>query len=378
QFSDGKLLGWRDLYASRRPFVLKRIVHRSLLIRVRLYMTVRRYPRPLWPMAICLGLVSLAAVSRGQIPDRGHRLPPIDLTPAEDMLRSADEASYLLARDPPQYITPEDVLVTQEPHLTAYKSGFFQKLSFTATEILPDGSNGLGMLETELFAAFALPAPTVETPIVLTPNLLVNFVDDPAYVQLPSQLYAAFLDIMWLPKIGQRTLAMLAVAPGWYSDFEGGTRDAFRLTGRAILRYDWHPDRLQLILGAIYLDRMNSKWIPAGGVIFTPNPDLNLEVVFPRTKLAKRTACGMGFEHWIYLTGGFGGNDWAIVQPDGSPDELGLMDWRITAGWERKTNGGAGLQLEIGYVFSREIRFASSPVELTPGDTVLLRAGLAY
>jgi len=341
-------------------------------------MTVRRQTLVRSPLVICLAALCFVDTSPAQMSDRNGRLPPVDLTLTQNAPISAEESSFLLARDPPEYRTPEDSLVVQEPHLTAYKKSFFQKLSFTATEVIPDASDGLGILETELFAAFALPAPTTDTPMVLTPNLLVDFVDDPSYAPLPSQLYAAFLDVMWLPKFGERTLAILGVAPGWYSDFEDGARDAFRLTGRAILRYDWHPDRLQLILGAVYLDRMHSKWIPAGGVIYKPNPDLNLELVFPKTKIARRTAWGMGFEHWVYLTGGFGGNDWAIVQSDGSPDKLGLLDWRITAGWERKMNGGAGLQFEIGYVFSREIRFASSPVVLKPDDTILFRAGLAF
>jgi len=341
-------------------------------------MTVCRFTRHFALPFACLMLVCLSHASPGQIPERDGRLPPVDLLPAEIVPQSAAEPSFLLARDPPEYRTPEDVLAAPEPHLTAYKHSFFQKLSFTATEVLPERTGGLGMLETELFAAFALPAPTTDTPIVLTPNLLVNFMDGPSYVPLPSRLYATFLDVMWLPKFGERTLAMLAVAPGWYSDFEDGGRDEFRLTGRAILRYDWHPDRLQLVLGALYLDRMESQWLPAGGVIFKPNPDLNLELIFPKTKIARRTAWGMGFEHWIYLTGGFGGNDWAIVQPNGTPDKLGLLDWRITAGWERKMNGGAGLLFEIGYVFSREIQFANSPAVLKPDDTLLFRAGLAF
>jgi cell division topological specificity factor len=38
------------------------------------------------------------------------------------------------------------------------------------------------------------------------------------------------------------------VAPGWYSDFEGTDPAWFRLTGKAIARYDWVPERLQLVL----------------------------------------------------------------------------------------------------------------------------------
>jgi hypothetical protein len=337
----------------------------------------RKTPVFCW-IAVWLGLLLLMGDASAQIAHPDGRLPPVEQITVEHVPFPTSEPSFLLASDPPEFRLPEDVLAAPEPHLSPYKQSFFQKLSFTVTGILTDGSDGLGILETELFAAFAMPAPTTQTPLILTPNLLVDFVDEPAYVALPSELYATFLDIMWLPKFGTRTLGILAVAPGWYSDFQDGSGDAFRLTGRALLRYDWQPDRLQLVVGAVYTNRMNSRWIPAGGVIFNPNPDLSMDLIFPRAKIARRTAWGLGFEHWVYLTGSFGGNDWAIAQPDGSPDKLGYLDWRITLGWERKMNGGAGLHFEIGYVFAREIRFASTPDILNPDDTLLLRAGFAF
>jgi hypothetical protein len=282
-----------------------------------------------------------------------------------------------LASDPREYRMPEDLLPTETPQLTSHKNGFFQRLSFTATEVFPDGGDGLGILETELFAAFALPAPTTDMPLVIVPTLETDFVDSPSYVALPAQLYSPNLDLMWLPKINPSLLGIFSVGAGWYSDFKGSD-DGFRLTGRAIARYDWTPDRVQLVLGVLYINRYHTKLIPAAGVIWKPNDDLNLEMTFPQAKLARRLRCGPGFENWVYLAGGFGGNSWSIVDAAGDPDVLILKDWRLMLGWEQKRDGGAGYRIEMGYVFSREIEFALTPVTFCPDATLLLRGGLTF
>lgn len=337
-------------------------------------------PRQIAPITCLLWFVALVLPAAGQMQAsfREGRLPAVEARPQDQGPFETVATRAFLASDPAEFVLPEDVLASTAPHLSAYKQGFFQKLSFTTTGILPDGSDGLGILETELFASFAVPAPTTNTPLVLTPTFSVDFIDQPAYAVLPSELYGLWLDLMWLPKFGSRATGILAVAPGWYSDFQDGWDDSFRLTGRALLRYDWIPDRFQLVLGTVYTNRMANRWIPAAGLIINPNPDLSMDLIFPRAKIARRTAWGLGFEHWLYLAGGFGGNDWTIIQPDGSRDRLGLLDWRIALGWERKMHGGAGFHIEVGYVFSREIRFASQGETFRPDDTVLLRAGIAF
>ena len=284
---------------------------------------------------------------------------------------------FRVASDPTLLRAPEEVLALQGPQLSSHKQTFFQKLAFTGTEVLPDGGDGLGIFETELFATFALPAPTTDSPLVLVPSLEVDFVDSPAYAQLPSTLYAAYWDFMWLPRITQRLQGIISVAPGWYSDFEDGGEDAFRLTGRGIARYDWTPGRTQLVLGVAYLGRVHTKLLPVAGVIWTPSDEWNLELVFPKAKIARRTAWGSGFEHWLYLGGGFGGDNWSVLDPQGNRDTLVMRDWRLTLGWERKMNGGAGFGVETGYVFSRDFEYVSSGVVYEPADTLLLRGFLS-
>ncbi|MCU0875026.1 MAG: hypothetical protein MUE50_22065 [Pirellulaceae bacterium] len=328
--------------------------------------------------AALLALVALLSTGRfghSEQPDIIRPLPPVDAT--EPQLPWAAGPRALLASDPQEYRMPEDVLPPHTPPLAAHKNGFFQKLSFTATEIFPDGGDGLGILETELFAAFALPAPTTDSPLVIVPTLDVQFPDSPSYTELPATLYATYLDLIWLPRISPSLEGILSVGAGCYSDFEGDD-DGFRLTGRAIARYDWTPDRLQLVLGVLYINRYHTKLIPAAGVVWKPTEDLTLDLVFPQAKLARRMAFGAGFENWIYLSAGFGGNSWSIVDAAGDPDVLILKDWRIMLGWEQVRDGGAGYRVEVGYVFSREIEFALTQTYFYPDDTMLARGVVTF
>jgi hypothetical protein len=330
-------------------------------------------------VAICLCLtIAIAKSATAQSPDIIRRLPPIDLEPATPTDLSRIDTALRFTSDPSVYRTPEDVLPPDGPHLTSNKSGFFQKLSLTGTHIFRDGSDGVGITETEVFAAFALPAPTTKSPLVLIPTLRMHFLDAPSFARLPPQLYAAYFDFMWLPRVGDRWKGVLSVAPGWYSDFESGSDDGFRLTGRGIARYYWVPETLELILGVLYTNRLNAKVIPAAGLIWKPSDDLNFELVFPRAKIARRLSWGLGFENWVYVGFGFGGDTWSIAAPGGGQETLDMLDWRLTLGWERKTNGGAGVRFEVGYVFARELEFASTATEIKLDDTLLLRGVVVF
>jgi hypothetical protein len=308
-----------------------------------------------------------------------ERLPPIDAT-AGPPVTYGDAPDWLLASDSPGYRVPEDVMATTvppAPGLSEFKQGFFQKAAFTGTQIFQDGSDGLGIFEAELLAACAVPLPTIEMPLVITPSFETQFLNGPAGLDLPSQVYSAKLDLMWVPKFGSRFRGIFAVTPGWYTDGEVSAREGYRLIGRILGRYDLVEERLQLILGAIYLNRANATWIPAAGVIWKPNDDWDCDLLFPRLKIARRTAWGPDFEHWIYLAGGFGGDNWIIAAPNDGTDRLILKDWRITVGWERKLDGGAGFAVEAGYVFSRELELVSEYL-VEPDNTLLVRGYIAF
>ena len=286
-----------------------------------------------------------------------------------------DEASY------PDFLPDaieDDQLLIGGPKLSAYKSGFFQKLSASGTWLPGMGSNQLGIVESEVFVTVALPAPTTEWPLLITPYLNVRTLDGPTTPDLPANLFEAYVDFMWVPRINDRWIGIIAVTPSVYSDFDGDHPDAFRWQGKGMARWDIVPDQLQLLFGVLYLNRENIRTLPAGGLIWKPNPDMNYELVFPRPKLAHRLRFGDTWEDWIYVAGEFGGNSFAVRRADGSEDMATLRDWRIMLGVERKRDGGAGQRLEFGYIFSRQVEYRSSTPDFNPDDTLMVRLVLMF
>jgi hypothetical protein len=262
--------------------------------------------------------------------------------------------------------------------LSSHRNGFFQKLSLTATW-LHSGNDpeDFGFTEIDAFASFAIPFPITAWPLVITPGYNMHLLTGPESPDLPARLNDAYVDFMWLPTIIHRYTLLLAVMPGYYSDYQVSDADAFRVTGKGLLIFDAVPDRLQLIGGVVYLGRDNLKLLPVGGIIWNPTDFLRLELLFPKPKLAVCVNSGYGFEDWIYTTAEYGGNTYSVERTSGDHDKVTLQDYRILLGLERKLDGGTGYMVEAGYVLGRRVTYLSGG-GFDPGDTFLLRAGIVF
>jgi hypothetical protein len=308
--------------------------------------------------------------------------PPIDGLPADRPPRAILAETPLDVVDPLYDLPPPaaglvDPLVLRGRRVTDHKEGFFQKASVVLTWLDRRSSEGFGITEVDLYAVFAVPAPHRDWPLLITPAFDVRWLDGPQAPDLPPRLYETFLDFMWLPRLSERWMGILSIAPSYYGDFEVDTSEAWRLTGKGLARFDWFPDRLQLLFGVLYLNRQDVRLLPAGGLIWTPREDRRYEIVFPRPKLAHRIDWGERFEDWLYLGSEFGGNSYAFF--DGTvTDIVTLRDYRIYIGLERKLDGGAGFRLEVGYVLSRTAEFVSGLPDVKAKDTAHIRVGATF
>lgn len=258
------------------------------------------------------------------------------------------------------------------------KPGVFQKWSSRATYIGPsDGDDTLGILDLETWVVFGFPFPTRDNPMLITPGFAARLLDASPALDLPDTIYDAYVQARWLGKFNQCWGYDLVVTPGIYSDFEEVDSDAWRITGHAVASYQRSPQK-QWLFGAAYLDREDVSVIPVGGLIYTPCDGVRWEMIVPRPRYARRFYADCCQEDWWYVAGEFGGGSWSIQRTSGADDIITLSDYRLLLGWERKLDGGAGMKLEVGYVFGREIQYTSAMPDVDLDSAFLVRGGVTF
>lgn len=303
--------------------------------------------------------------------------------PGEILLQPGEHPSALydaLNHPPEVTVAPQELNSDGTPKLSPFKNGFFQKLCLSAAW-LGDGDNpaDLGITEIETSLTVAIPAPIRDWPLFIMPGYNMYLMADPGGVHdLPPRLNTVYVDFTWAPLFFEHHRLLLSVAPSLFTDFEAETSEAFRLTGKALYVWDTVPDKLQFVVGVLYLNRDNIRLLPAGGAIWKPTPDFCFELIFPKPKLGMRVNVGAGYEDWIFVTAEFGGNTWAIVRDNGLPDKVTWSDYRLMTGYERRLDGGAGYRLEAGYVFGRQLEYASGIGDYDPEPTFLIRGGITF
>ena len=291
-------------------------------------------------------------------------------------------APMVVPTDPGYPVTSESDL-KQSLIPPGARNGFFQKAKFTATWLPQLDSFALGWTDLRTEVVTALPFFTRENPIIITPSYELHFLNRPVTHYLPPRLHDAAIDFHIFRVYDNHWIADFAVTPGVYSDDDSfDSSDALRINGRAIGVYAPTVD-LKWALGVTYLDGAWSKVVPVAGVIYTPNDDVEYQLVFPTPRVSWRLPQFSPIpgrdDRWVYVAVEYGNAAWAFQQPTGAPDVFASRDYRVLLGFERRIVGGMSHRLEIGYVFNRDIKIASiSSDDISMDDTLLLRAGISY
>jgi hypothetical protein len=260
------------------------------------------------------------------------------------------------------------------------RQGIFQGISATGTWLPALDDTGLGVSSLAIDMTLGFPFPTRESPLLVTADFAVHYLESPSALDLPARVYDAWIQFRWLRRIGNRWAADLAVRPGVYSDFESDDNDALRIMGRGIAAFDWTPTT-RLVFGVAYLARENLSVLPVGGLIITPNDDWQLSLLAPNPRISHRLPwydIPTQRQCWAYVGGELGGGIWSIERNDGRHDTATLNDYRVLLGIERRVPGGLSRHVEVGYVFVRNIEFASQTPDYQPDDTLMLRVGGNY
>lgn len=262
------------------------------------------------------------------------------------------------------------------------KEGVLQQVRFSGTYLARGGGeSAFGMDDLELRGSLAFPFFKRETPLILSPGFGMHYLDGPAIVDLPPSVYDAYLDIRYLRQLTPRVGMDISITPGQYSDFDSGTNDGFRLTGRGLAAIEWTPTT-KVILGVVYVNRGDLNVLPVAGMVWIPREETRFELVLPQPRIAQRFGLPdpcTGGAWWGYVGGEFGGGRWAFTDSTGQSDRFTYNDWRFILGVERKNAIGSSVRFETGYVFGRTLQIDSlgeGEIDLT--DTVMVRGVAAY
>lgn len=259
---------------------------------------------------------------------------------------------------------------------------FLARLRAEHTLLLGDNTrDGLTVNRTEVASTFALPvAGSIESPLLVTPGFAFNWFDGPnaAIADLPPRTYDAYLDFGWFPQWTPELGAELGFRTGVWTDFDEVNSDSVRILGRGLGVVSLTP-QFDILLGAVYLDRLRVKTLPAGGVRWRPTPEWDLYLVFPNPKIRRSWLSSGSADWWWYVAGEYGGGSWTVNRATTGRDQFDYNDIRFVLGIEWQTPTQARGHLEIGYVFDRELRFKSNlPSRFKTDDAVMFRAGIGF
>ncbi|HUG71571.1 MAG TPA: hypothetical protein VMM76_27755 [Pirellulaceae bacterium] len=214
--------------------------------------------------------------------------------------------------------------------------------------------------------------------------------------EMPSRAYSTYLDFGWQPMLTPQFGADIDFSIGVYSDFNSVTKDSVRFQGTGLLVLGLTPT-VALKGGVTYLDRLDIKLLPAGGILWRPNPQTRFDIYFPKPKLAQYLTTIGNTDVWWYVNGEIGGGSWTVERnavvlmdpllpmgatklvPIGGDRRVDINDYRVGGGLEWTCQSGVRGFVEAAYVFNRELVFASGPIAKHDLDnTVMLRGGLTY
>lgn len=198
---------------------------------------------------------------------------------------------------------------------------------------------------------------------------------------LPSQAYSGYISTRWQPKLTPMFGGDVEFNVGLYSDFSAINQDSLRLTGTGLMVAALTPT-VTLKAGVTYLDRLVYKLWPAGGLLWTPNPQTRFDIYFPRPKLSQYLSTIGNTDVWWFIAGEYGGGTWTINRAglnSGDDTRMDINDIRVGGGLEWTGLRGSRGLFEVAYVFNREIVFASrSAGPLSLDDTIMIRGGLSF
>ncbi|QDS91934.1 hypothetical protein FF011L_06700 [Roseimaritima multifibrata] len=252
-----------------------------------------------------------------------------------------------------------------------------------------DSADDLGINSIDTSIAMAFPNFCYSNqPLYVLPSFSLHMLSGPkgasgGNADLPGSVYDAFVDFGWKSDPNQLAGLDLGLRLGVFTDFDTMDSDSFRIAGKALGVFQLSPTAT-IKAGAIYTGRNHIKLLPAGGLLWQPNPYSRYDITFPSPKLSHYIRTVGVYDSWWYVAGQFGGGTWTVERAAGGTDSVDMNDYRVLLGleWGRSDLIRMGRRTafaEVGYVFGREVEYKYNPADnFDPNNTFLLQIGFGY
>lgn len=218
-------------------------------------------------------------------------------------------------------------------------------------------------------------------PLQISPTFIFHFWDGPqppSTGDLPSRAYSAFLASSWTTPTNRNFGGEIVTSVGVYSDFQTFTSRSLRVKGTGLGWVRLTPNML-LKFGVSYLNRLDVKILPVGGIYWKPSDLVEMELYFPNPKIKYKLPQIGNTEFNAYVTANYGGDSWTVQRVGGFSDQVDLIDLRVLGGVEFIGFRGLRGFFEAGYAFDRELLYRVTPAEsIKLSDSVILRAGFLF
>lgn len=304
---------------------------------------------------------------------------PNSITPQPNALHSIEQAS-LNERLPtiddesfgPEPLGARPIEVADDPWLS--EGG--PKWGWNTSVLGGGGGDGLGMVDLRLSRAWLQPRVLGDTGLRWSPGGGVHFWSGLDDAQLPNTLFDVYVDLSCSLWEYERGAVTVGVTPGLYGDFQTVDGNTFQVTGWLNATYEWTP-QWTLVGGVAVVRQLQSRWLPLGGVIWRPTPEWQVDLLFPRPRIARQISQSDQGDTWLYVAGQFGGGAWSIDDPIVGPSLVRYSDLRLLAGVNLWRVSGRELSCEAGYVFSRQVAIDDEIVS-NPSDTWVVQLSWAF
>jgi hypothetical protein len=232
------------------------------------------------------------------------------------------------------------------------------------------GSTPSNLAMSELSIAYDFRYPIGPVTLGARPLFEVMFLSGPTPPgpDLPPQVYALAVALEGEFRIDQRFSIRASITPGIYTDFHNVSIHAFRLPAELVAAYALTPE-VVLVGGVMYTAQPSLSVLPVAGVVWTPEPQWRLELLFPRTRVIHHFLDGLN----VYGTIGLYGETFAVHDPILGNDLYQYRDVRLGFGAEWDTRVRLHLFFEAGLSFWRRLEVEGVGTSVDPG--VYLRVG---